>query len=109
MVEARPSALCDNTHELASIPYLPVPFQLAEKLKRMRTLGVDGYLGCWIFGGDLSPMSRLAGLMSRWPQPSPVDAVRDVARTVFGDASAGAVCRAWRALSRAWEEYCSTR
>lgn len=93
------------THELAAIPYLPVPFLLAEKLKRMRKLGVDGYLGCWIFGGDLTPMSRLAGIMSRQPQPEPVQAVLEVARTEFGEAGAPAVCRAWRKLCTAWRRY----
>lgn len=93
------------THELASIPYLPVPFLLAEKLKRMRGLGVNGYLGCWIFGGALTPMSRVAGIMSRHPQPDPTAAVLDVARATFGATVAPAVCRAWRKLSTAWRHY----
>ncbi|MFH0796371.1 MAG: hypothetical protein V2A65_04855 [Candidatus Omnitrophota bacterium] len=93
------------THELLAIPYLPVPYLLAEKMKRMASLKVDGYLGCWIFGGDPSPMSRLAGMMSRLPQPSPGDAVKELARSEFGEKSARSVCKAWRKFSDALQEY----
>lgn len=94
-----------NTHELASIPYLPVPWLLAEKLYRMHRIGVNGYLGCWIFGGDLSLMSRLAGMMSRSPQVSPAEAVNALAQTEFGERHGIPTVRAWRKFSNAWQEY----
>ncbi|HXK45437.1 MAG TPA: hypothetical protein PL060_05720, partial [bacterium] len=50
-----------STHELVTVPYIPVPYKVAEKLHRMRKMGVNGYLGCWIFGGNISPMSKVAG------------------------------------------------
>ena len=94
-----------TTHELAAVPYLPLPYLLAEKLRRMKQCGVDGYLGCWIFGGEISPMSKTAGLMSRQPQLGTAKAVKTVALDEFGPESAGAVCRAWRKFSRAWRAY----
>lgn len=94
-----------NTHELAAVPYIPVPYQLAERYRRMREMGVSGYLGCWIFGGNASPMTKVAGIMSRADAPSPSEAVARVAREEFGTEAAPAVCRAWRKFSRAWREY----
>ncbi|MCM8769648.1 MAG: hypothetical protein NC911_08285 [Candidatus Omnitrophica bacterium] len=94
-----------STHEIVSVPYLPVPFNLAEKFRRMKKMGVNGYLGCWIFGGDISPMSHLAGLMSRRPQPSVNQAVRKVASVYFGRKASRAVVTAWKYFSQAWKEY----
>lgn len=94
-----------NTHELVSVPYLPLPFLLAEKFKRMKEIGVSGYLGCWIFGGGISPMSRLAGLMSRKPQPEMKKAVSKVAQFYFGQKASSTVTKAWLYFSRAWRQY----
>jgi len=94
-----------STHELASVPYLPVPFLLAEKLHKMRQFGVDGYLGCWIFGGDVSPMSRLAGLMSKRGDLTAAQAVKQLARDEFGSVLSRYVLQAWRKFSKAWREF----
>ncbi|MFH0797444.1 MAG: hypothetical protein V2A65_10425 [Candidatus Omnitrophota bacterium] len=94
-----------TANELYGIPHISTPYLLAEKLKRMAALKVAGYMGCWIAGGDASPMSRLAGIMSRSPQPSPGDAVKELARSEFGEKSARLVCKAWRKFSDAWQEY----
>ena len=94
-----------TTHELRTFPYHPVPCLLAEKLKRMAVLKIDGYMGCAIFGEAPSPLARLAGIMSRSPQPSPAAAVRELARAEFGEKSARAACKAWRKFSDAWQEY----
>lgn len=94
-----------TTHELVSVPYLPLPFLLAAKMKRLKEFGVDGYLGCWIFGGNVSPMSKLAGKMSRLPQVSGPQAIKEIAQEEFANKSAGAVVRAWRKFSTAWRHY----
>lgn len=94
-----------TTHELATIPYLPVPPLLAEKLNRMRKCGVDGYLGCWNIGGEISEMTRLAGRISRRPALSPAQALRKLSREEFGPANAGEVVKAWRHFADAWRQY----
>ncbi|MBT9138795.1 MAG: hypothetical protein DDT31_01371 [Syntrophomonadaceae bacterium] len=94
-----------TTHELASVPYLPLPFLLAPKMERLNKIGVDGYLGCWIFGGEVSPMSRLAGKMSRLPQIPTLQAIKEVAQEEFGQKSASRVVHAWRSFSTAWRRY----
>jgi len=93
------------THELVTVPYIPVPYILAEKLDRMKKMGVDGYLGCWIFGGNVSAMSKVAGRMSTNPLLSPAQAVREVAVEEFGPGPADCVARAWKLFSAAWKTY----
>ena len=93
------------THELAAIPHLPVPYVLAETMCRLRKHGVAGYLASIPFGGNVTPMSRLAGSMSRAPAVSRARAVRELAAREFGGAHSVMVCRAWRKFSRAWRAY----
>ncbi|MCM8821758.1 MAG: hypothetical protein NC831_02950 [Candidatus Omnitrophica bacterium] len=93
-----------TTHELTTVPYLPVPFLLAEKMRRLKIYGVDGYLGCWIFGGDISPMSRLAGIMSEFPQITPDQAVKKISVEEFGN-SHKKIFFAWKKFSSAWKKY----
>jgi len=94
-----------TTHEVVTVPYIPVPYKIAEKLYRMRKMGVDGYLGCWIFGGDISPMSKVVGKLSVNNSLLPSDAVKEVAIEEFGKRQAGYVEKAWRYFSDAWENY----
>jgi len=94
-----------TTHELASVPYLPLPHLLAIKMQRLKEFRVDGYIGCWIFGGGISPMSKLAGKMSQLPGVSPAKAIKELAQTEFGKKSAASVRRAWRCFATAWRKY----
>jgi len=94
-----------TTHELASVPYLPLPHLLAAKMQKLNEFRVDGYLGCWIMGGNVSPMSKLAGRMSQRPQVSPSKAIKELAGAEFGERSAAAVTRAWRCFATAWRKY----
>jgi len=94
-----------TTHELVTVPYIPVPYRIAEKLYRMRKMGVDGYLGCWIFGGDISPMSKVAGKLSTNVSLTPSKAVKEVAIEEFGKEPAGYIVKAWRYFSDAWSSY----
>lgn len=93
------------THEFAAVPYLPLFSILAEKMARLRRYRVSGYLGCWNFGGDLNPMSRLAGRISRAPALSQDQALRWLARTEFGARRPARLIAAWKAFGRAWQEY----
>jgi hypothetical protein len=94
-----------STHELASVPYIPVPFNVAEKMSGLRKHEVNGFLGCWNMGGELSPMTRLAGKMSRVPTLSPIQALRETAVEEFGEDVADDVLKAWKLFSEGWKEY----
>lgn len=55
------------SHEVASVPYIPVPGILYAKYKAMRELGVDGAMQCWYFGNYPSVMNKAAGELSFEP------------------------------------------
>jgi len=95
----------NGTHEMRAVPYLPVPYLLARKMQRMQKSGVDGFEGFLPFGGEITPMTQLAGILSRFPQPSPEQAIRQVAEREYEKSNAAPVCRAWRIFSRAWRHY----
>ncbi len=94
-----------STHELASVPYIPVPFNVAEKMSGLRKHDVNGFLGCWNMGGELSPMTRLAGKMSTVPLLSPIQALRETAVEEFGESVSDDVLNAWKFFSDGWKEY----
>lgn len=52
------------SHELATVPYIPVPGILYDKYMRARELGVQGVMQCWYFGNYPSLMSKAAGELS---------------------------------------------
>ncbi|MCX7706147.1 MAG: hypothetical protein N2115_07855 [bacterium] len=94
-----------STHELVTVPYIPVPHKIAEKIYRMKKMGVDGYLGCWIFGGNISPMTKIAGKLSINHSLKPFNAIKNVAIDEFGKKPAIYVLKAWKHFSNAWTNY----
>ncbi len=56
-----------NSHEVASVPYVPVPGILYDKYKYMHENGVNGVMYCWYFGNYPSMMSKAAGELAFAP------------------------------------------
>ncbi|MBQ8309187.1 MAG: hypothetical protein IJX96_05065, partial [Clostridia bacterium] len=54
------------SHDVASVPYVPVPGILFEKYKAMYELGVSGMVQCWYFGNYPSLMNKAAGEFAFW-------------------------------------------
>ena len=54
-----------NSHEVATVPFVPVPGLLYRKYKAMREMGVSTVLQCWYFGSYPGLMNEAAGLLSR--------------------------------------------
>ena len=52
------------SHELATVPYIPVPGIIFDKYKSARELGTTGIMECWYFGNYPSIMSKCSGEMS---------------------------------------------
>ena len=52
------------SHELASVPYIPVPGLLFDKYTGARRNQVEGVVQCWFFGNYPSLMSKAAGELS---------------------------------------------
>ena len=94
-----------NTYELSTVPYIPVPHMVYDKLAAMRELGVTGAMMSWIIGGCPSPMLKVAGEASFAPLAP--------ARELFGRVAAGSwaprqaprVAEAWDQFARAFQLY----
>ena len=52
------------SHEVASLPYVPVPGLIYDKFTRAKALGVTGVVESWYFGNYPSLMSKAAGMLS---------------------------------------------
>ena len=53
-----------SSHELATVPYIPVPSLLYKKYKKMKALGVSSVIQCWYFGNYPGLMNKAAGRLA---------------------------------------------
>lgn len=94
-----------NTWELSSVPYIPVLENVAQHAANLRSAGVDGLMLGWTLGGCPSPNLEAYAAMGM-PDAGDVDSVlRTVAERRFGPAPAPHVVAAWKAFSKAFQEY----
>jgi hypothetical protein len=94
------------THELASVPYMPLTGPVFEKFDNMRAEGVRGMLGCWIFGNYPGLITDLAGgLYFGGTEQGKEAALRALAARYFGAAAAEEVLAAWEEFAQAWDCY----
>jgi hypothetical protein len=94
-----------NTYELASIPYIPVPQIVYDKLAGARELKVKGAMISWIIGGYPSPMLKVAGEASFAPLRPKQDVLTRTAAAYWGPRQADRVVAAWDEFSRAFQLY----
>jgi len=97
-----------NSHELATVPFIPVPGLLYRKYAAMHQLGVSSAMQSWYFGNYPSLMTRAAGLLSFSPLPATEsDFLLYLARREWGQ-FAPSVAKAWALFGRAYENYPAT-
>ena len=94
-----------NCHEVATVPFVPVPGLLYRKYRAMRAMGVSTVLQCWYFGSCPGIMNKAAGELS-------FDVFEDDERTFlrrlaapYWGKDAAAVADIWERLSNAYTEY----
>jgi hypothetical protein len=93
------------SHEVASVPFVPVPGNLYQKYRAMHELGVSGVMQCWYFGSYPGLMNRAAGELAFSPLPSSQEQfLLELARRDWG-ADAAQVVRAWNCFSEAYSNY----
>jgi hypothetical protein len=95
-----------TTHELATVPSLPLLGSLYAKAAGMRRLGVSGLLGCWTFGNfpSLNPRAFVRWLLAGEPPPRAV-ALTALAAEHYPGADAAGVAAAWEQFGTALEAY----
>ena len=94
------------SHEIASIPYVPVPGIIYKKYKAAHELGVEGVMQCWYFGNYPSMMSKAAGELSFMDDFSDKDGfLTRLAATYYGRSKAESVKQAWALFEEGYRNY----
>ena len=94
-----------NSHEVATVPFVPVPGLLYRKYKAMRDAGVSTVLQCWYFGNYPGVMNKAAGELAFDDFNDDEETfLRKLAAPSWGD-DAALVANVWKRLSDAYAEY----
>lgn len=94
------------SHEVASVPYVPVPGLLFEKYRMARALQVEGVMQCWYFGNYPSLMGKAAGELAFLHHFSDKQAfLEQLAGIYFGRGKAAQVARAWALFEEGYTQY----
>jgi hypothetical protein len=94
-----------STHELATVPYFPVLWRMAEKWQGLRAEGVEGVMICWIFGNYPNFTLEVLRELTWEPHPPLEKILSAVARSLFGAEGAHAALQAWRCFGEAFAPY----
>lgn len=90
------------SHELATLPYIPVPGLLFDKYSE----GLSGVMQCWYFGNYPSLMSKAAGELTFEHNFSDKDAfLKRLAGIYFGKSKADDALKAWKYFEEAYKCY----
>ena len=94
------------SHEVASVPYVPVPGIIYKKYKGAHELGVTGVMQCWYFGNYPSLMSKAAGELAFEDFSRGEDAfLESLAGIYWGQSRAKTVVRAWKDFEASYRLY----
>ena len=95
-----------NSHEVASVPFVPVPSLLYRKFDEMRKLGVSHTMLCWYFGNYPGLMNKAAGLLSMEPFPENEDTfLYQLASIYWKKEDITKVVEAWKFFSEGYQNY----
>ncbi len=94
------------SHEIATVPYVPVPGILFDKYKGARDYNVEGVMQCWYFGNYPSIMSKTAGELSFMDDFSDKEGfLESIAEIYFGKLRAKQVVKAWNFFESGYKNY----
>ena len=93
------------SHEVASVPFVPVPGLLYRKYEKMRQAGASSVMQCWYFGNYPGLMNKAAGLLAYENfDLSENDFLLHLAQPDWGN-FAERVVRAWQYFSEGYSHY----
>ena len=93
------------SHELATVPFIPVPGNLYQKFRAMHELGVTRVMLCWYFGNYPGVMNKAAGELSFEPFPKTEDEfLHNLASVEWGKHS-DEVVRAWQLFAEGYSHF----
>lgn len=95
-----------SSHEIATVPYIPVPGILYDKYKSVRELGVTGVMECWYFGNYPSLMNRASTELSYIDDTVDKNAfLYELAARLYGRSEADTIMLAWQAFEEGYRNY----
>lgn len=95
-----------TTHELATVPNLPLIGSLYEKARAMRKLRIRSFMGCWNFGNMLTANTAAFNrFLTTKRLPSRRQALGAFAHDYFPGCDATQVVEAWETFGEAMESY----
>lgn len=93
------------SHEVATVPFLPVPGNLFKKYKAMHELGISSVMQCWYFGNYPGLMNKSAGELSFAPFPETEEEfLLKMAKTYWGKNAEKAV-KAWEYFQEGYSNF----
>ena len=94
------------SHEIATVPYIPVPGIIYDKLTRAKQLGVTGIMESWLFGNYPCLMSKAVGMLSSdYKYESKKDFLIQLASLYWSEEDAKKVALAWDYFEKGYENY----
>jgi len=94
-----------TSHEISTVPYVPVPGLLFDKYQKMYELGISGVLQCWYFGNYPGLMNKAACELAFLPRfPDKRGFLRHLAGIYWG-AQSERVVAAWECFEEAYRNF----
>ncbi|MCL2517404.1 MAG: hypothetical protein FWF15_02460 [Oscillospiraceae bacterium] len=94
------------SHEIATVPYIPVPGILYNKYKIARKWNVEGIMQCWYFGNYPSLMSKAAGELSFIGEFDDEQVfLKRLAGIYWGESRAETIVKAWKCFEASYRQY----
>lgn len=95
-----------TSHEVGSVPYVPVPALTYRKYKALRELGTSSVMQVWGTGGTPGMMNFTAGRLAftDLSKVSEEDFLLSLGRTLWGKDLAPQVAKGWKILSEAYHD-----
>ncbi|OQA86037.1 MAG: hypothetical protein BWY31_01538 [Lentisphaerae bacterium ADurb.Bin242] len=90
-----------TTHELATVPNLPLIGSIREKAIRLLSLDLEGFMGCWNFGN--MPSANIEAF--HYFLKNPEKRTEDFASVYFPGCRANRVAKAWQRFADAMKFY----
>lgn len=94
-----------NSHEVATVPFVPVPGLLYRKYKSMREAGVSTVLQCWYFGNYPGVMNKAAGELSFDDFTDDENAFLEKLAAPHWGKDSALVAKIWKRFSEAYANY----
>lgn len=96
-----------NSHEMATVPFVPAPGLLYDKYRQMKKRGCSSVMQCWYFGNYPGVMNEAAGeLAFENFDTSRGEFLRRLAKPVWGDGEAAErIAKIWEAYSDGYTYY----